>query len=537
MKLLLIAVCVFFSWQSYCQPEYEWVAQIGDDQTDLIKTIRVDAQGNIFALHYNGGYHVVKMDASQNIIWTKPVPGLAHYASKGLAIDQEGNTYVSGYYSSAIYFDGFFLPDYGVSSYLLKLDPNGNSEWIRTMFPASTSYDYVRSRSVECDSQGNTIVSGDFRSPYAVFEADTLSGQGIHTQVGNTFVAKYDSQGNILWTENPGIMNTSVCEMDMTVDHADNILITTAMENDTLLFGSSLLVGSNQMVLLKYDSQGSPILGLKSSPQPGASGYAYGMAVACDEQNNIYVGGTFSGQVNLVSIASTGIDDPFIVKYDASGNYLWGNVIVGSGNDDCSAIAVDSEQNVYITGFFLGHNISIDGSTYQSPNNYSPSIYLAKYNANGLNVWSDVYGEYYEDRPASLAIDNDDNTYLAGFFESFSITFGNHLLYNVSNTNTSDAFVLKISADNQAMTHSLESDSFSLFPNPFIDRFHIKLDQSIAAGRLVITNLLGEVLIENSALSGDTFVVDRNKLPAGVYVLQLFEKSQRIINTPITVSD
>lgn len=537
MKLLLIAISVFFSWQLFCQPQYEWVTQIGDDQTDLIKTIRTDDQGNIFALHYNGGYHVVKMDASQNIIWTKSVPGLAHSASKGISIDQEGNIYVSGYYSFAMYFDGFFLPDNGTSSYLLKLDPGGNSEWIRTIFPGPTNNHYVRSRSVECDSQGNVIVSGDFRSPYAVFETDTLSGQGIHTQVGNTFVAKYDSQGNILWTENPGIMNTSICEMDMTVDHADNILITTAMENDTLLFGPNLLVGANQMVLLKYDSQGSPILGLKSSPQPGASGYAYGMAVDCDEQNNIYVGGTFSGQVDLVSNASTGEDDPFIVKYDALGNYLWGNVIVGSGNDHCNAIAVDSEQNVYITGFFLGHNISIDGSTYQSSNNYSPSIYLAKYNANGLNVWSDVFEEYYEDRPASLAIDNNDNAYLAGSFESDSLNFGNHLLYNTSNANTGDAFVLKISADNQAMTHLLESNTFSLFPNPFIDKFHIELDESITAGRLIIINMLGEVLIEKQELNGNTFVVDRNELPTGVYILQLFEKNQRIINVPITVSN
>ncbi|MCK4700100.1 MAG: SBBP repeat-containing protein, partial [Bacteroidales bacterium] len=76
---------------------------------------------------------------------------------------------------------------------------------------------------------------------------------------------------------------------------------------------------------------------------------------------NIYIAGVwkkdlsayFPGNSNLSTdfSISYGGDDGLVVKYDQNGTILWAFKIGGAGDDEASAITLDSSGNIYITGY------------------------------------------------------------------------------------------------------------------------------------------------------------------------------------------
>ena len=116
-----------------------------------------------------------------------------------------------------------------------------------------------------------------------------------------------------------------------------------------------------------------------------------GKSVAVDSLDNVYVTGSFS------NAGTTGANS--IAKWDGStwsslGNGL-SNGLMGTGN----SLAIDSLDNVYVTGYFTN-----SGTTFANS--------IAKWDGAGWNILgSGITGTGY-----SLAIDSLDNIYVAGDF-------------------------------------------------------------------------------------------------------------------------
>lgn len=117
---------------------------------------------------------------------------------------------------------------------------------------------------------------------------------------------------------------------------------------------------------------------------------------------NIYIAGAwkndlsayFPGNLNPgTDFSSTyGGDDGLVVKYDQNGTILWAFKIGGSGDDEASAITLDSSGNIYITGYidngtnyFSGTSSSTPDSTITNPSELD--FFIAKYNPDGALLW------------------------------------------------------------------------------------------------------------------------------------------------------
>ena len=74
-------------------------------------------------------------------------------------------------------------------------------------------------------------------------------------------------------------------------------------------------------------------------------------AIAIDSNNNVYITGYTEGA--LVG-TSAGTIDAFLVKYNSVGTSLWTKQLGTTANDITSAIAIDSNNNVYISGYTTG---------------------------------------------------------------------------------------------------------------------------------------------------------------------------------------
>ncbi len=117
---------------------------------------------------------------------------------------------------------------------------------------------------------------------------------------------------------------------------------------------------------------------------------------------NIYIAGTWRNDLSVYfpgnSYPSTdfsityGQEDGLVVKYDQNGTILWAFKIGGTGEDEASAITLDSSGNIYLTGYinegtnyFSGTSSSTPDSTITNPSGLD--FFVAKYNPDGALLW------------------------------------------------------------------------------------------------------------------------------------------------------
>jgi hypothetical protein len=160
----------------------------------------------------------------------------------------------------------------------------------------------------------------------------------------------------------------------------------------------------------------------------GSSGEVTAKSVAVDGSGNLFVAGEFSGTVDFDPAKATpgairasynGTVDAFLVKFNASGQYVWVKVWgAGSLNPPCSsigracgrdaanAVVVDGAGNAYVAGLFQ-NTLDLGGgltATSNAPNG-SNNIFLAKFSADGTPQWLKGWGGVTGGEAYSLALD------------------------------------------------------------------------------------------------------------------------------------
>ena len=118
-----------------------------------------------------------------------------------------------------------------------------------------------------------------------------------------------------------------------------------------------------------------------------------GMGVAVDSHNNIIV----TGYVMNVH----GNNDFYTIKYDSTGSKIW-DVTYDSGRDDRAMdVAVDSLDNIIVTGW-----------SYNTIGNYD--YYTIKYDSTGSKIWDATYDSGITDQVFGIAVDSLDNVIITG---------------------------------------------------------------------------------------------------------------------------
>ncbi len=136
------------------QPDlFDWAVWAGGTNNDSGRAIAVDGSGNIFVTGYFMGegmfgttnvsvgstswdIFVAKYDSAGGLLWVRQAGGTMSDCGKSIAVDQEGNVYVSGFFSRSATFGPFTVtsPDPG-TMFVAKYDRNGNVLWYGRRFP------------------------------------------------------------------------------------------------------------------------------------------------------------------------------------------------------------------------------------------------------------------------------------------------------------------------------------------------------------------------------------------------------------------
>ena len=294
------------------------------------------------------------------------------------------------------------------------------------------AYDY--GYGITTDNAGNVYAAGKYEEA-AVFSGQTLPIQGNH----DIWVAKYSSSGSLIWIRTAGGSSGDYAWGVAT----DNTYVYVAGEiegtNETITFVGSPItltcIASNDIFVAKYDVSGN-LLWARSA---GGGEYEKATSVSYDAAGNVYICGYYRGSVTFggsttINCTTTGIEDLFVAKYDANGNFQWVRHAGSAGRDEAKSIKCDAAGNVYVCGFY-SDNCLFEGQTLHTYNGPWYDIFLAKYDANGTFQWIKTAGGDYDDVAWSIVLDNSGKVFITGEFNAYLHE------YNLTTSGMADVFV------------------------------------------------------------------------------------------------
>lgn len=512
---------------------------------------------------------------SPNWLWAKSAGGTSNDKANSITTDYAGHVYVAGVFNSpSITFGSTTLTNATFSSwnmFLVKYDASGNVLWVKGAGGSNGN----GANSVSTDASGNVYVVGYFTSPTIAFDSFVLTKVNPSQGYPDVFIVKYNANGNVLWAKNAG-GNMADDASSIATDNTGNIYVTGSFSSDTLIIGSDTLCGNNKDVFIaKYDTAGNPIWA------KGFFSSGYGPLIASDKYGNAYITGYFSTPtitIGAYTLTNHGNNNIYVAKYNAIGNVLWAKGETwGTGDDEGTSVATDTSGNVYITGFFSSSLLIIGSDTLKSVNG---DIFIVKYNANGNVLWAKSRSGNVTnwDKPASIAVDNAGNAYIAGYFSSDTVIFGPSILTNIGmflakydangnalwgkdaiggskatsvsadnlgnvyvagyfgsdtlgfdssillndTTSSFDIFIAAINSITGVENIANQNDNIFIYPNPSNGKFIVKEDEAqMTNHKLEIYNVFGEKIYSTLISSQSNNNVDISSQPKGIYFVKV----------------
>ena len=192
--------------------------------------------------------------------------------------------------------------------------------------------------SIAVDGSGNVYVAGD---SYATWGTPVNS----HAGGGDSFAAKLDSSGTLIWNTFMGSTGFESAH-SIAVDGSGNVYVT---GTGSTTWGTPVNshAGSADCFAVKSDSSGALIW----NTFMGSAGIDQGEAIAVDGSGNVYVAGYSYATWGTPDNPHTMYADSFAAKLDSSGALIWNTFMGSTGFDQGYAIAVDGSGNVYVAGW------------------------------------------------------------------------------------------------------------------------------------------------------------------------------------------
>jgi len=256
-----------------------------------------------------------------------------------IAVADSGNVYVGGYRIQSCY-------------YVRSVDSSGGFRWGDPYGGGSSE-----AESVNLDTSENLYVAGSLN--------------------GDFFVAKYDDEGTMLWSDSV----------------TDGSVYASVLDSDGYLYatGSS----DDGVYTAKYTQDGTRLWG---KSYHGTWMFDSAWAITTDEIGNVYAAG-WTGEIDTEY-------DLIVIKYNGDGDEEWVRTYNGTadGSDSAGAVVVDGLGNVYVTGYC--ENLGTSGD-----------ICTIKYDADGNQEWVKTFsgpGSQW-DLALDMVIDAYANVYVTGY--------------------------------------------------------------------------------------------------------------------------
>jgi uncharacterized delta-60 repeat protein len=458
-----------------------------ENKDDIANALALDDDGNIYvlgtarsAMYY---YDLVLLKYSPDgvLLWDKVYRAANVYkedAGLALALDNEGNIYVTGYCTGE---------DFQFKILTQKYSANGQLLWSKT--DDGENHLDSKGQAITLDSHGYVYVTG--------YTKTNNKGEDL-------IVLKYNgNNGEKIWRKTfNGAGNNEDKGLGIAVDENDYIYVCGYVTADAN-------TSNTDAVLLKYSPSGSLNWSRTYNGSGNSGDKAWGIVV--DTDNFIYISGYTTASGNNINYLT--------IKYSKSGEIAWIREYDGPVHQDDKAMAIaisyagssNNVKSISITGGSTGVNLNYDYTT-------------VSYKSDGDLISVESYGLTRSSYDIALAIAARNNyVWITGFSDVNDIGFS-----------AASTQMIKLSDKNETENNDNNIGSgipekFALFqnyPNPFNPSTTIKFDISAeTAVKLIVYDMLGkavDILINQNLAAGNYSIIYTNKnLASGIYFYEL----------------
>ncbi len=336
--------------------DLRWEQRYDGGLEDMAHSVAIDSKDNVIItgtsrdiLRRDRDFYTIKYDKNGNVVWENRYNVGIRDESFGVAIDSKDNIVTVGT-ASGKYF-------------IIKYNKDGELIW--TYSPSRGNDDVAYA--VAIDSEDNIVLTG--RTKIVVY---------------NYYTLKFDKEGNLLWR----VMWTGGEDdvpYGIAIDSMDNVIVTGFSSNGKEHKGR----GDYTFYTFKYDKDGNKLWhGKWATSYP----YAEAFGVAVDSKDNVIVTGfvMIGNQYHFCTI-----------KSDSDGKIIWDRIYDRSKYDRAYDVTTDLNDNILVTG--VTH---IAGANY--------GFCTIKYNPNGELIWEKIYTDGRNDQANAIAVDSENNVIITG---------------------------------------------------------------------------------------------------------------------------
>ena len=376
-----------------------------------LENMVVDAQGNVYIIgDFTDACRILKYNNQVIKIWETDCPSCMTNWFKSMAVDGYGNVYMTG--------EGQ-VDDARTGYITVKYDSEGLQLWV-AMYSRHEYFHWMPTALV-VDDDGNVFVTGwsvsDENSDYATVKYDeggqeiwavTHTGNGIFYNYDIAFAISLDDDGNVYITGHEEVDRypldydiatvkySPMGEEQWVVRYGGHVetycwagFLNVDVNGRIIITGFEGMEYNNQdIITIAYSSDGHQLWCSRYDGPGNARDYASALAVNADG-DMIITGG------------SVGIDtdsDYTTFKYDSSGNRQWERRFDGNKRElgRADALIADDRGHAYVSGSSGGAFVTIE------------------YSSQGEAVWTACYDEGAGGRVVDMALDHHGNVYITG---------------------------------------------------------------------------------------------------------------------------
>ncbi|NJN98755.1 MAG: hypothetical protein HC875_34020 [Anaerolineales bacterium] len=402
--------------------------------------------------------------------------GSSNEAGYDIAVDPSGAAYVTGY----TYSPDFVITDSGGVYY--DGDTNGSKDvFVTKINPAGTALVYStyiggnddeEGWGIALDGNDRAYVTGYTRSPN--FPEGHGGGLGLTAQGGfgsdylngaeDAFVLRLNADGSGLdycdylggWSNERG--------QDIAVDAGNAAYITGYTFSDDFPLTGNVLQdyhqGSEDVFIVKVDPDGAY---LDYSTYLGSSSTDVATGIAVDGGGFVYVAGYTYGWFPVTYSSFDdypgGGQEGFVVKLNPGiPELVYGTFLGGSGNDAIYNLALDGNNNVYLTGKSYSPDFPTTPGVFDRSYSGGEDVFVTKLAASGASlVYSTFLGgslvSSANEAGQDIAVDRTGHVFVTGYTYSpaFPTTPG---AFDTSYNGNEDAFIAQLSEDAGQLLYS-----------------------------------------------------------------------------------
>ena len=354
---------------------------------------------------------IVKLDPAGNFIWGRTLDGDGHIEGTYFHVNPNGDLFLTGLFSGTTDFDPGpatynltaqynAVENYDI--YTMKLDKDGNFKWAHSIGDFGADWSHC----VTADLSGNVYTTGYFTGIADFDPGPAVYAMGANGDV-NTFVTKYDQDGNLVWAKSfIGYFGNRGAAVR--TDFTGNVYVSGRFEGGA-------------------DFDPGPSVYTMGSP--GNTGTSY--MVKLDANGNFIwarenmAGADFEVDANqeIVTIAGNAGYHGELSRYDMSGNLLWTKI---TGGRPCffpggsSPIKLDAAGNIFLTGEFnYTSDFDPGPGTYNMTamgGGWSVDAFICRLDPDGNFVWAKQFGNGSQEAPTTITMDGSGSIYTIGTY-------------------------------------------------------------------------------------------------------------------------